>query len=392
MSFLEESIKDCFEYCFNDGSSLNNAKNIFSDFLNSRPQGYQFYYPLQVSWKLTSLCNLRCKHCFYYTEKEKYFNNKYDLTEDEAMNIAKTLVEDINVISFTLTGGEVLLCKYFEKLLKYLKSKNVCINIITNGTLINEKFASLFHSLLNFKYDAIQISLEGVTADVHNKIRGAGAFEKTCRGLKILSAYNIPMKIVTAVTSQNIHQIEYLAEFCKKYNVQSIALNRYKALSQEQNYLIPDLARLFEEYAKLIKKLDNIKLDRNFFYVYDFLEFEYGKYLFETQKPPAKFGKNKLCHTHSKCHLAANGKLYLCPSSECAELCLGDLRTDNFDKIWQNRFNNPLYQPRFVTEEPCAECKYQKWCRCGCAVSSLTNCGNANKPPIECCIVRNYQK
>ena len=383
---LENAIRECFEYCFN--TPVHSDRNVFSALMNSLPAGYRFYYPLQVSWKLTSSCNLRCSHCFYYTEKDRFFNSSADLTKDEAMQIITNLIDDVNIMAVSLTGGEILLCPYFWELLKFIKSKNVCVNLITNGTLIDKKIAAKLSSILNFKYDSIQISLDGASASVHDSIRGQGSFEKTCTALKILADFNIPVRIATAVIKKNVFQLGEFGDFCKKFKIKEIALNRYKTVSDEQRYLMPETEELFKGYALLLENLDRTRLDKNFFYVYDFLKYEYGRFLFDTENPPAKFGKDKLCHSHSKFHLAPDGKIYLCTSAECAGLCLGDLRKNSFDEIWQGRFSNPLFKQRLIKNLPCSECRYEKWCRCGCAVESVCRNGIPDAPTEECCFVK----
>lgn len=368
MDLLKNSIKECFDYCFNEPVSLNDSKTPFSVFMDSLPEGYIHHYPLQISWKLTSACNLRCKHCFYHEEQAKFFDTANDLSRDEALELARYFVDEINIMSVSLTGGEALMCPYFFDLVEYFKSKNVCVSVLTNGTLLTEKIASKLANLINPKYDSVQISLDGASAETHDKIRGKGSFEKTCKGLENLQKYAIPVAIASTVTSENVNELESYARLCEKFSVREINFNRYKVFSDEQSYLAPNSDDLFINYAKLIKKLDKTKSKRNFFQVYDFLQYDYGKELFDLYNPKMKYSVNKLCHNHNRFHMTADGKIYLCPSAECFDLCLGDLRKEPFENIWNRRMENPLFQPRTV----CNDCEYNKWCSGGCPV--VSNC------------------
>lgn len=374
MNLLKNSIKECFDYCFNVPVSLNSNMTPFSVFIDSLPEGYVHYYPLQVSWKLTSACNLRCKHCFYQKNQENFFDTANDLSRSEALELARYFVDEINIMSVSLTGGEALMCSYFFDLIEYFKSKNICIFLLTNGTLLTEKIASKLANLFNPKYDFVQISLDGACSETHDKIRGKGSFEKTCKGLENLQKYGIPVAIASTVTSENVNELVAYTTLCEKFSVREINFNRYKVFSAEQSYLIPNLDDLFVNYAKLIKKLNKIKLKRNFFQVYDFLQYDYGRELFDLYNPQMKYSANKLCHNHSRFHMTADGKIYLCPSAECFNLCLGDLKKEPFETIWNRRMENPLFQPRII----CNNCKYNKWCNGGCAIVSPNGCKRIN--------------
>lgn len=99
-----------------------------------RPHTY-----LRIS--LTDRCNLRCFYCMpeegiELTEKE------HIMTLEEILEISKTFVE-LGVDTIRLTGGEPLVRKNFEYLVRELTKLGVTLKLTTNGILL-DKYYDLF--------------------------------------------------------------------------------------------------------------------------------------------------------------------------------------------------------------------------------------------------------
>jgi MoaA/NifB/PqqE/SkfB family radical SAM enzyme len=83
----------------------------------------------------------------------------------------------------SLCGGEPLLDRDLEYLIKEAKRQNIGINISTNGSLLEEKAEILIKSGVN----SIIVSMESYKAEIHDRIRGhPGLFEKAKRGIEIM--------------------------------------------------------------------------------------------------------------------------------------------------------------------------------------------------------------
>ena len=65
----------------------------------------------EICWNITARCNQSCKYC------HRFLNIK-DLTFEENYSILNNLVES-GVNSITWTGGEALLLKEIDKLIKF---------------------------------------------------------------------------------------------------------------------------------------------------------------------------------------------------------------------------------------------------------------------------------
>ncbi len=103
-----------------------------------------------LEYKLTSLCTLKCKDCCHYTPyfKENLRPVSFETFKKEIDKLLKS-VDKIYVLS--LIGGESLLNKDIDKMVKYARSKKqiLFIDITTNATIIPSN--SLIKELANKK-------------------------------------------------------------------------------------------------------------------------------------------------------------------------------------------------------------------------------------------------
>lgn len=387
---IDEAVECCFEeiYCPKNIPSTSIDTNLSSVLKTYKDKKFIHYLPHTITWKITSKCNLKCKHCFYYTKSNK-LNSKTDFSTKELLETAQFLVEELNIIKFTITGGEPLLRKDIFKLLKYLKSKNVSIDLQTNATIITEKIASKLAKILNPQTDRIQISLEGACEKTHDKIRGKGSFLKTIYGIRQLVKNNFSIKISYTLTSININELSNLYDLCKKLKVKMIALGQLQICSNGQAYLEPKSDDIFIAIANLIKRTngdESIYLKLSLLGVYKFLNYKKGRelldnYLLQNQTSCCQ---NLLCHSHESININWDGKVYLCTLTERDELCLGDLKKQSFFEIWENRFNNVFFQERDLKKSVCKNCKYVNLCRTGCPAMAYLHYGDINAPHGDC--------
>ncbi|MBU4331491.1 MAG: radical SAM protein [Planctomycetes bacterium] len=140
---------------------------------------------------LTNKCNLKCCHCYI----DAGTKNKKELTISQWENI---LDEYSNTYEgkVTFTGGEPLLYPGIYDLLKKAKSNGLTVELFTNGTLINEKNVKKVVEYL----DMVQVSLDGASAQINDKIRGNGVWKKVVHAVNLMGKIKPQMLIVIAMT------------------------------------------------------------------------------------------------------------------------------------------------------------------------------------------------
>ena len=111
--------------------------------------------PLSIMIKpASSLCNLRCKYCFYHNVSEMREVSSFGImTEETADSIIKKALSFANgeSISFAFQGGEPLIAglPYFKHFVKKINEENknnskIYLSIQTNGTLLTDEWAEFF--------------------------------------------------------------------------------------------------------------------------------------------------------------------------------------------------------------------------------------------------------
>lgn len=99
------------------------------------------YYPVLLTWEMTSRCNLNCPFCYIRDnsiDKEVSF--------EEAKKMIDCFVAE-GLFEVYLSGGECLLLKDFLKIYCYFKEKGVFVTVFTNGTLITDEVLDCWRRL-----------------------------------------------------------------------------------------------------------------------------------------------------------------------------------------------------------------------------------------------------
>ena len=139
--------------------------------------------PLEVYFDYTTVCNMRCQHCY---NRENL--NQYTMQED----MIKKIFADMKALGIRrvhLAGGEPLI---FEDLLKvYIDAaydNGIVTSIATNGVLLTKEISEY---LCSKEVVSVSISLDGYDKKSYEEIRGDGNWEKAVKGIEnILHARN----------------------------------------------------------------------------------------------------------------------------------------------------------------------------------------------------------
>lgn len=168
--------------------------------------------PIIVSFHVTNRCNLRCNYC--YANFEDRFNKPIpDYTTREIIQIIDDMY-DLGTRWIVLLGGEPLLRKDIGYIIKYIKSKNIICEVVTNGLLIKKKIKQLE------PVDFLCISLDGDEL-ANDAVRGTGTYKTTIEGLAIACEHGLQTRLHATLTKKNNNSqsMEHLAKLAEMYNV-----------------------------------------------------------------------------------------------------------------------------------------------------------------------------
>jgi len=170
--------------------------------------------PIITIWSITHKCNLSCNHCYVPQN-----NEIEELSYKEVTSIINQLSESNNLV-LGFSGGEPLLHKDIFKIIKYGSKKGMTIALASNATLIDEIKAN---ELANAGVNYVQVSIDGLQ-DVHDGIRGKGAFNKAINGIKNCLKVGLYVSMDVVITKLNVGQIHDLIELAKSLKVQEFEI------------------------------------------------------------------------------------------------------------------------------------------------------------------------
>lgn len=159
-----------------------------------------------------SLCNLRCKYCYYFEKNQLYQQDKNHVITDALLEkFIKDYIESqvSPEVLFTWHGGETLMrpIAFYEKALKlqkfYGRGRHIENCIQTNGTLITEEWCKFF------KKNAflVGVSIDGPQEfhDEYRKTAGGGpSFQKVMKGIRLLNKHGVEWNALAVVNDFNV--------------------------------------------------------------------------------------------------------------------------------------------------------------------------------------------
>ncbi|WP_347923111.1 GTP 3',8-cyclase MoaA [Pontimicrobium sp. SW4] len=163
---------------------MTNSNNILTDSF-----GREHTY-LRIS--LTELCNLRCTYCMP-AEGIQLSPRSHIMNFDEVYSIAKTFV-DHGVTKIRLTGGEPLVRRDVDVILKKLASLPVELSMTTNAVIVDRYIDLLKEcNIMN-----LNVSLDSLDAVKFKEITRRNDFEKVIKNMHLLiqEGFNVKLNAV----------------------------------------------------------------------------------------------------------------------------------------------------------------------------------------------------
>ena len=171
-----------------------------------------FSRPMYVMLKPAgSLCNLRCKYCYYLEKNEFYKDSRNHIITDELLEkFIKEYIEAQTMpeVLFTWHGGETLMrpVSFYKKALElqrvYGRGRRIDNCIQTNGTLITDEWCQFFKEN-NF---LVGVSIDG-PQEVHDEYRktatGKPTFRQVMKGINLLNKHGVEWNALAVVNDFN---------------------------------------------------------------------------------------------------------------------------------------------------------------------------------------------
>jgi uncharacterized protein len=317
----------------------------------------------------SSICNLRCKYCFYCDVAENREVFSYGvMSEDTAENLIESAFEaaDGGSIAFAFQGGEPLCAgldyfRFFVDTVKKYNTKNspVYFSLQTNGTLIDNDWARFFFD----NRFLIGLSLDG---DIDgNRFRvdanGNNAYYKITQAANKLKRYGVEFNILTVLTGYCADNIERIYKHFRSQGygyIQFIpCLRPVGDKTESELYMTSD------QYAEFLIRAFNL-------YVKDFVR---GKYLsirqFDNWVRMYHGEKAEQCGLNGHCThqivVEGNGNIYPCDFFCTDEWLLGNINNDSLNDMLESKKARLFIEESLQVRDECKTCRFYKICRGG---------------------------
>ncbi len=324
---------------------------------------YSYKKPFILELEITRSCNLKCIHC-YAEAADREFPN--ELTFDEI----RTLLQDgqqLGIRELSLTGGEVFMRDDFMDIIDLGQELDYDVRFVTNATLLND---TLLADLCRRPVKMITVSLDSVTPEAHERIRGKGSHAPAMRNIKRLVDAGFELSIITAFSSLNIDEFDAILQFCIEHKLNwQVQLTSAKGRCAQTITLSPDeyydLGRKVAEVFTADLPITIIPMDD----LATFSHFPPLSELSETWQGRCTGGLLNL-------FIRANGDVTPCSALAFPECIVGNVRDDSLVTICQEercKHNLQWLQPENLTGE-CASCAFQLDCNGGCPEILISMC------------------
>src|SRR3984957_13453504 len=183
----------------------------FSADLHQRQTGKRA--PMQVSIEVTRRCPLECQHCYNNLPMGDMEAKRRELSTEEHFRMLDELV-DMGSFWLLYTGGEIFARKDFLDIYTYAKKKGFLVTLFTNATMVTEQIADY---LVEWPPFAIEVTLYGRTRETYEALTMIpGSYDRCLRGIGLLKARGLPLKLKTVATSINKHEIVAMRQFAEE--------------------------------------------------------------------------------------------------------------------------------------------------------------------------------
>lgn len=353
---------------------------------------FAFARPMYVMLKPAgSLCNLRCKYC-YYLEKDKLYKQcKNHVISDELLEkFIKEYIEAQTTpqVLFTWHGGETLMrpISFYKRAMElqriYGRGRQIDNCIQTNGTLLTDEWCQFFKDN-NF---LVGVSIDG-PQEFHDEYRRTATnkptFVKVMNGINLLNKHGVEWNALAVVNDYNAdYPLEFYRFFkqigCKYIQFSPIVervVKREDGLTlapgmQGGDAGLADFSITPEQWGNFLCTIFD-----------EWVHNDVGEYfvqLFDATLANWVGQAPGVCILAEECGHAGvmefNGDVYSCDHFVYPEHLLGNLHTKTItEMMYSDQQNKFAKMKKQMLPQQCKECKFLFACHGECPKNRFLN-------------------
>lgn len=313
-----------------------------------------------VYLSVTTHCNMSCIYCYIGDDRRKPENFMGTHECIAIIEKARTLNPDAKIV---VTGGEPFLHPEIFKILDHIEISGLKFAIGTNAILIDEVSAERIKGYKNLIY--VQVSLDGITPEVHSITRG-NSYYAVMEGISHIIKHKIPFAIAPTIHEGNVHEILDIARFAYSKGG-SLAPNHLRKFPHAPHANVINLKP--ETLRKVILETFR-QIDTEFGYIRQIEGIE---------------DKNCVIFRDTRCKYICgngwygldinwNGDVYPCHLLREPGFIIGNILTEEFEDIFAKSKHSKT-RVRSYNIPKCKTCPFVSTCAGGCRASAWYNHG-----------------
>lgn len=321
----------------------------------------------------SSLCNLRCRYCFYADVSDNREVKSMGVMSRETagalIEAAFAAADEHGAVSFAFQGGEPTVAglDFFRDFVAMVSAfrpldRQVSYALQTNGMALNEEWT---HFLKENQF-LVGLSVDGYR-ELHDHYRvdtkGDGTYGRVAKALALLQKFEVETNLLCVVTGQ-----------CAKHPQKTYA--SMKKLGVRYLQFIPCLDPLEEQRGRAVYSLTP-KLYGDFLcglfdqWYRDWAEGHYTSVrLFDDYVHLAMGEPASTCAASGGCGsyfvLEADGGVYPCDFYVLDRWRMGDVHTDSLKQLANDETASEFLRQGRLRPSRCASCRWVPLCNGGC--------------------------
>ncbi len=319
----------------------------------------------------SSLCNLRCKYCFYADVSDMREVKSFGMMSEETMyGILHSIQKDLesgDSVHFAFQGGEPMLAglDFFRAFVARVKSWGPGIRVSyalqTNGVLMEEEWCKF----LKENGFLVGISLD-ILSGCHDEVRvdseGKGTYRRVSDAISLMQKYRVEYNVLCTLTNAIARHPEKVWNWILSSKVEYIqftpCLDELEGAGNSPYALTPK--RFASFYIQLFRLW--------------FEDFKKGKYrsikFFDDCVNLMMYGRPTSCGMNGACQpqlvVEADGTAYPCDFYCLDEFRLGNLTEQGPLELLQGESVKAFLHRPHKMPELCQQCRYQRFCGGNC--------------------------
>lgn len=319
----------------------------------------------------SSLCNLRCKYCFYANVSSLREVRSYGKMKEE---VAKKMIENIYIdlengdeLTLAFQGGEPTLAglDYFKNITNLVEQqkKHIKVNyaIQTNGTMINEKWCEFFkeHHFL------VGLSIDGHPL-YHNlnriDLKGRGTFYRVLETKELFDRYAIDYNVLCVLTNPLAKEGEKVFRFLKEQTIDYVqfipCLDDLDSEGKSNYALTPKNFAAFY-HQMLTSWLEELKAG-----CYISIKFFDDLINLLVRQQVSACGILGNCQVQYV--IEADGSVYPCDFYVLDKYRMGYIQESSLRELFEQDISREFLCERSQLHQKCSSCTFQQMCGGGC--------------------------